>query len=170
MQYSDPCPTLSYEVHFRRTWHEGGRCRGAPPVPHRAHRRRRRDFARCRSAGKERQEWQERPHHRRRGGNVVQIELKRDRADIKARRKAFEFQAIRYAVGFTSINTQDELPRGLLQWVRRRWRSRLAGVRTQDQAVRASYKGAHQESGKTPDDPRNEWLGSQSSTDGSRSD
>ena len=36
-------------------------------------------------------------------GNVVLIEIKRDRRDIEYRREAFEFQAIRYAASYATI-------------------------------------------------------------------
>jgi hypothetical protein len=37
------------------------------------------------------------------------IEIKRDVEDIKQRREAFEFQAIRYAASYAKIKTTDEL-------------------------------------------------------------
>jgi CxxC motif-containing protein len=42
-------------------------------------------------------------------GNLVLIEIKRDVEDIKQRREAFEFQAIRYAASYAKIKTSDEL-------------------------------------------------------------
>ncbi len=42
-------------------------------------------------------------------GNLVLIEVKRDRKDIVSRREAFEFQAIRYAAGYATIETPDDL-------------------------------------------------------------
>ncbi|GEN82851.1 hypothetical protein SLU01_11630 [Sporosarcina luteola] len=33
-------------------------------------------------------------------GNIVLIEIKRDRKDIEGRKEAFEFQAIRYAASY----------------------------------------------------------------------
>lgn len=42
-------------------------------------------------------------------GDLVLIEIKRDRRDIEARREAFEFQAIRYAAGFATIKDIDDL-------------------------------------------------------------
>lgn len=42
-------------------------------------------------------------------GNLVLIEIKRDVVDIKQRREAFEFQAIRYAASYAKIKTTDEL-------------------------------------------------------------
>jgi len=42
-------------------------------------------------------------------GNIVLIEIKRDRKDIENRKEAFEFQAIRYAASYATINTTDEL-------------------------------------------------------------
>lgn len=42
-------------------------------------------------------------------GDIVLIEIKRDRADILGRREAFEFQAIRYAAGYATIKSTDEL-------------------------------------------------------------
>jgi hypothetical protein len=42
-------------------------------------------------------------------GNTVLIEIKRDVRDIRARREPFEFQAIRYAASFATIQTPDEL-------------------------------------------------------------
>jgi len=41
-------------------------------------------------------------------GNIVLIELKRDAADMAARKEAFEFQAIRYAANYALLaNTED---------------------------------------------------------------
>ncbi|WP_281862689.1 hypothetical protein [Planomicrobium okeanokoites] len=41
-------------------------------------------------------------------GNIVLIEIKRDRKDIESRKEAFEFQAIRYAASYaTIIDTED---------------------------------------------------------------
>lgn len=42
-------------------------------------------------------------------GNMVLIEVKRDRRDIESRREAFEFQAIRYAASYATIESPDEL-------------------------------------------------------------
>src|SRR6056297_1607299 len=42
-------------------------------------------------------------------GNIVVIEIKRDRGDIKNRREAFEFQAIRYAASYATIDSPDDL-------------------------------------------------------------
>ena len=42
-------------------------------------------------------------------GNIVLIEIKRDRDDIKRRREKFEYQAIRYAAGLAKISTPIEL-------------------------------------------------------------
>jgi len=42
-------------------------------------------------------------------GNIVLIEIKRDRRDIENRRESFEFQAIRYAASYATIETPDEL-------------------------------------------------------------
>ena len=42
-------------------------------------------------------------------GNLVLIEIKRDRKDIEGRKEAFEFQAIRYAASCATIKTPDEL-------------------------------------------------------------
>lgn len=42
-------------------------------------------------------------------GNVVLIEIKRDRRDIENRKEAFEFQAIRYAASYATIKSTDEL-------------------------------------------------------------
>ncbi len=42
-------------------------------------------------------------------GNVVLIEIKRDRRDIKGRKEAFEFQAIRYAASYATIKNTDEI-------------------------------------------------------------
>ena len=36
-------------------------------------------------------------------GNIVLIEIKRDRKDIEHRKEAFEFQAIRYAASYATI-------------------------------------------------------------------
>lgn len=42
-------------------------------------------------------------------GNIVLIEIKRDRKDIVFRREAFEFQAIRYAASYATIKNIDDL-------------------------------------------------------------
>lgn len=42
-------------------------------------------------------------------GNIVLIEIKRDRKDIENRKEAFEFQAIRYAASYATIESADEL-------------------------------------------------------------
>lgn len=42
-------------------------------------------------------------------GSIVLIEIKRDRRDIENRKEAFEFQAIRYAASYATIDTPDEL-------------------------------------------------------------
>lgn len=42
-------------------------------------------------------------------GDLVLIEIKRDRRDMEVRREAFEFQAIRYAAGFATIKDIDDL-------------------------------------------------------------
>ncbi len=44
-------------------------------------------------------------------GNIVLIEIKRDRKDIILRKEAFEFQAIRYAASYATISRTDELVR-----------------------------------------------------------
>lgn len=42
-------------------------------------------------------------------GDLVLIEIKRDKADILGRKEAFEFQAIRYAASSATIKSDDEL-------------------------------------------------------------
>lgn len=42
-------------------------------------------------------------------GNIVLIEIKRDRKDIENRKEAFEFQAIRYAASYATIVGTDDL-------------------------------------------------------------
>ncbi len=42
-------------------------------------------------------------------GNIVLVEIKRDRKDIEYRREAFEFQAIRYAASYAKIDNIDDL-------------------------------------------------------------
>lgn len=42
-------------------------------------------------------------------GNIVLIEIKRDRKDIEGRKEAFEFQAIRYAASYATIESPDDL-------------------------------------------------------------
>lgn len=42
-------------------------------------------------------------------GNIVLIEIKRDKKDIEARKEALEFQAIRYAASCATIKSTDEL-------------------------------------------------------------
>jgi hypothetical protein len=42
-------------------------------------------------------------------GNIVLIEIKRDRKDIENRKEAFEFQAIRYAASYATIESADNL-------------------------------------------------------------
>lgn len=46
-------------------------------------------------------------------GNIVLIELKRDRDDIAQRKEPFEFQAIRYAANYALIKTQQDIVRQL---------------------------------------------------------
>ena len=42
-------------------------------------------------------------------GDIVLIEIKRDKKDILNRKEAFEFQAIRYAASYATIKSADEL-------------------------------------------------------------
>ncbi|WP_062350675.1 hypothetical protein [Bacillus kwashiorkori] len=42
-------------------------------------------------------------------GNIVLIEIKRDRKDIEGRKEAFEFQAIRYAASYATIEDPGDL-------------------------------------------------------------
>ncbi|WP_432361471.1 hypothetical protein [Sporosarcina sp. UB5] len=42
-------------------------------------------------------------------GNIVLIEIKRDRKDIERRKEAFEFQAIRYAASYATIEDVEDL-------------------------------------------------------------
>jgi hypothetical protein len=42
-------------------------------------------------------------------GNIVLIEMKRDKDDIAARKEPFEFQAIRYAANYALIRTHQEV-------------------------------------------------------------
>lgn len=42
-------------------------------------------------------------------GNIVLVEIKRDRKDIEGRREAFEFQAIRYAASYATIEDTEDL-------------------------------------------------------------
>lgn len=42
-------------------------------------------------------------------GNIVLLEIKRDKKDIEARKEAFEFQAIRYAANYATIKSTDTL-------------------------------------------------------------
>lgn len=42
-------------------------------------------------------------------GNIVLIEIKRDKKDIEHRKEAFEFQAIRYAANCASIKDSNQL-------------------------------------------------------------
>ena len=42
-------------------------------------------------------------------GNIVLIEIKRDRKDIEHRKEAFEFQAIRYVASYATIDKIDDL-------------------------------------------------------------
>ena len=42
-------------------------------------------------------------------GNLVLIEIKRDKKDIEGRKEAFEFQAIRYAASCATIDSVDKL-------------------------------------------------------------
>lgn len=42
-------------------------------------------------------------------GNIVLIEIKRDRKDIEGRKEAFEFQAIRYAASYATISDPEDL-------------------------------------------------------------
>lgn len=42
-------------------------------------------------------------------GSIVLIEIKRDRKDIENRKESFEFQAIRYAASYATVDTPDSL-------------------------------------------------------------
>ena len=42
-------------------------------------------------------------------GNIVLIEIKRDAEDIKTRKEAFEFQAIRYAASYAKLKDTEEI-------------------------------------------------------------
>lgn len=42
-------------------------------------------------------------------GNIVLIEIKRDKKEIECRKESFEFQAIRYAASYATIDNVDEL-------------------------------------------------------------
>lgn len=42
-------------------------------------------------------------------GNIVLIEIKRDRRDVERRKEAFEFQAVRYAASYATIEEVDDL-------------------------------------------------------------
>lgn len=42
-------------------------------------------------------------------GNIVLIEIKRDRKDVERRKEAFEFQAVRYAASYATIEEVDDL-------------------------------------------------------------
>ncbi|SFD42186.1 hypothetical protein SAMN05216238_101267 [Lentibacillus persicus] len=42
-------------------------------------------------------------------GNIVLVEIKRDRRDIIGRKESFEFQAIRYAASYATIEDPDDL-------------------------------------------------------------
>lgn len=42
-------------------------------------------------------------------GNIVLIEIKRDLKDIESRKEAFEFQAIRYAASYATIEDPEDL-------------------------------------------------------------
>lgn len=42
-------------------------------------------------------------------GDMVLIEIKRDKRDIEGRKESFEFQAIRYAASYATIKSTDEL-------------------------------------------------------------
>ncbi len=42
-------------------------------------------------------------------GSIVLIEIKRDRKDVESRKEAFEFQAIRYAASYATIESIDDL-------------------------------------------------------------
>ena len=42
-------------------------------------------------------------------GSIVLIEIKRDRKDIEGRKEAFEFQAIRYAASYATIEDSEDL-------------------------------------------------------------
>jgi len=42
-------------------------------------------------------------------GSIVLIEIKRDRRDIEKRKEAFEFQAIRYAASYATIESIDDI-------------------------------------------------------------
>ena len=42
-------------------------------------------------------------------GNIVLVEIKRDRKDIESRKESFEFQAIRYAASYATIEDPEDL-------------------------------------------------------------
>ncbi|WP_260445578.1 PDDEXK family nuclease [Metabacillus elymi] len=46
-------------------------------------------------------------------GNIVLIEIKRDRKDIESRKEAFEFQAIRYAASYATIEDPESCKQNL---------------------------------------------------------
>lgn len=48
-------------------------------------------------------------------GDIVLIEIKRDKADIVGRKEAFEFQAIRYAASYATIKSTDELIQNIFE-------------------------------------------------------
>ncbi|WP_218017830.1 hypothetical protein [Alkalicoccus saliphilus] len=50
-------------------------------------------------------------------GNIVLIEIKRDRQDIAQRKEPFEFQAARYAASYATIKTKDDRRCTHLIWI-----------------------------------------------------
>lgn len=60
-------------------------------------------------------------------GNLVLIEIKRDKKDIEARKEAFEFQAIRYAASCATIKSTDELVKNVYAPYVEKHKSEFAG-------------------------------------------
>ncbi|QTN00762.1 hypothetical protein ERJ70_16635 [Sediminibacillus dalangtanensis] len=60
-------------------------------------------------------------------GNIVLIEIKRDRKDIETRKEAFEFQAIRYAASYATIEDIEDLVNKVYSPYIEKYRSEFEG-------------------------------------------
>jgi len=70
-------------------------------------------------------------------GNIVLIELKRDKTDAGNRKEPFEFQAIRYAAGYAKIEDRDSLVESLfVPYLRKHEDEYKIGERTHEEFAR----------------------------------
>ena len=72
-------------------------------------------------------------------GNIVLIEIKRDRKDIEHRKEAFEFQAIRYAASYATIDKIDDLVKKVYAPYIEKYRSEFElGIRKLNEFLRVN--------------------------------